>query len=260
MVRTTNTICTLIIGVTHSPSILFLILARGGSKGVPGKNLKRIAGLSLIGYKARAALKTRTCARLVISTDSVEIQEEARHHGVAVPFTRPAELASDQATSESAVAHALEWIEREEGKRYDAVMLLEPASPFATPAHFEEAVALYTARGADLVVGMRHAEPATVFIGEQPEDGSIAVIVEQMNRARGRRRQDQRPEWTMNGALYLFGWDAFRRSGKIYGAAEKCFGILMDHWHSIEIETPQDLAMAEFAAEKGFLDLSPWRD
>jgi CMP-N,N'-diacetyllegionaminic acid synthase len=247
------------VNATATPSILFLIVARGGSKGVPGKNLRRVAGLSLLGFKARAAWKCKACTRLMISTDSPEIQAEARTHGVEVPFTRPAALASDTATSESVVKHAMEWIEQNEGKRYDAIMLLEPSSPFAAPAHFDEAVTLYTARAADLVVGMRRMEPPTVFIGEEPPDGSIAPIVENMQRIAGRRRQDQRPEWTMNGALYLFGWDAFKATGKIYGAPEKCFGILMDHWHSIEIEGLDDLAMAEFAVEKGYLDLAPWK-
>ena len=114
------------------PSILFLILARGGSKGLPGKNLKRIADLSLIGFKARAALKCAGCSRLMISTDSAEIQAEARNHGVEVPFTRPAELASDTATSESAIEHALRWIEDTEKRRYDAVMLLEVSSAMPT--------------------------------------------------------------------------------------------------------------------------------
>ena len=63
----------------------------------------------------------------------------------------------------------------------------------------------------------------------------------------------------MNGALYLFRWDAFRATGKIYGAPEKCFGVLMDHWHSLEIEGASDLEMAEFAVEKGYLDLGPWK-
>lgn len=80
-----------------------------------------------------------------------------------------------------------------------------------------------------------------------------------MKRVQGRRRQDQRPEWTMNGALYLLSWNAFKASGSIYGAPEKCFGLLMDRWHSLEIETPEDLALAEFAADKGHIDLSPWQ-
>jgi N-acylneuraminate cytidylyltransferase/CMP-N,N'-diacetyllegionaminic acid synthase len=232
--------------------------SRNGFKGVPGKNLRRIAGLSLLGFKARAAQASATCARLMISTDSVEIQEEARRHGVEVPFTRPAELASDIATSASVVAHTIAWLEENERARYDAIMLLEPSSPFATPAHFDAAVDLFSARAADLVVGMRHAEPPTTFIGPRTPDASIAPIVHKMNQAAGLRRQDQAEEWTMNGSLYLFRWSAFKASGKIYGAPERCFGLLMDRWHSIEIEAPEDLAFAEFAVAQGYVDTTPW--
>ena len=77
--------------------ILFLITARGGSKGVPGKNLRELGGISLVGFKAISAKKSKYCSRLIISTDSPEIQENARRYGVEVPFTRPAELASDTA-------------------------------------------------------------------------------------------------------------------------------------------------------------------
>jgi len=241
-----------------SPSVLFLIAARGGSKGVPGKNLRRIGELSLLGYKARAALRCDDCKRLIVSTDSLDIQDEARRMGVEVPFTRPSELATDTASSESVVAHAIAWIEEHENRAYDAIMLLEPSSPFATADHLSAAIELFTARGADLVVGMRSSEPHSLFVGTQLDDGSIAPIVKNLAKASGVRRQDQKPEWTINGALYLFGWDAFKKSGKIYGSPEKCYGLLMDHWHSMEIETPDDLALAEFAVKKGLIDCSHW--
>jgi CMP-N-acetylneuraminic acid synthetase len=137
-------------------------------------------------------------------------------------------------------------------------MLLEPSSPFATPAHFDDAIALFSARDADLVVGMRAVEPHSTFVGPQNPDGTIAPIVAKMNRARGIRRQDQGEEWTMNGALYLFRWSAFKATGKIYGAPDKCFGLLMDRYHSMEIENAEDLALATFYAERGYIDLSPW--
>jgi CMP-N-acetylneuraminic acid synthetase len=244
--------------LASQPTILFLIVARGGSKGLPGKNLKQIAGLSLIGFKARSARGFDPNARLMISTDSADIQGEARRHGVEVPFTRPAELASDTATSASVVAHAMQWIEDNERRTYEAIMLLEPSSPFATPAHFRAAVELFETRNADLVVGMRAMEPHSTFVGPQLADGSIAPIVDKMNRASGQRRQDQGHEWTMNGALYLFRWSAFKASGKIYGAPDKCFGLLMDRYHSLEIEAAEDLALGNFYADKGYIDLSPW--
>ncbi len=239
-------------------NVLYLIVARGGSKGLPGKNLRKVAGLSLLGFKTQAARKAASCSRLIISTECPDIQEEARRQGVEVPFTRPAELATDTATSASVVAHAIAWIEREEKRSYDAIMLLEPSSPFASPTHFDAAVVKLQSHNADLVVGMRAAEPSTTFIAPRGPDDGIGAIVNKMNAAAGLRRQDQPAEWTMNGALYLIGWQAFKATGKIYGAPEKCFGLMMDRWSSIEIEDAVDLALAEFAVAQKYLDTSPW--
>jgi CMP-N,N'-diacetyllegionaminic acid synthase len=136
-----------------SIEILFLLVGRGGSKGLPGKNLREINGLSLIGYKAKSALTSRYCSRLIVSSDSRDIQAEAKRHGAEVLFSRPIELASDTASSNDVVLHAMDWIETHEGRRYDAVMLLEPSSPLARPDHYDQAIELFMARQASLVVG-----------------------------------------------------------------------------------------------------------
>jgi CMP-N,N'-diacetyllegionaminic acid synthase len=239
--------------------ILFLLVGRGGSKGLPGKNLREIGGLSLTGYKARAAVKSRYCSRLIVSSDSPEIQAEAKRHGAEVLFSRPAELASDTASSNDVVLHAMDWIETHEGRRYDAVMLLEPSSPFARPEHFDEAVELFIARNASLVAGMRETEVSSIFVGLLGSDGSIGSIVNKMLTTPALRRQDQPPEVTMNGALYLIGWDAMRKHRKIYADPAASYGILMDRLHSIEIETAADLAYASYVVEHGMLDASPWQ-
>lgn len=246
--------------MANSPEILFLLVGRGGSKGLPGKNLREIGGLSLIGYKAKAARQSRYCSRLIVSSDSAEIRAEAKRHGADVLFDRPAELATDTASSNDVVLHAMDWIEAHEGRRYDAIMLLEPSSPFALPEHFDEAVELFVSRKASLVVGMRETEVASVFVGTLGEDGSIGGIVEKMLKTTAQRRQDQRPEVTMNGALYLIGWEAMRKHRKIYADPSASYGVLMDRLHSIEIESAADLAYASYVVEHGMLDISPWRN
>src|SRR5690242_15625957 len=94
--------------------VLFLLVGRGGSKGLPGKNLCEIGGLSLIGYKAKAALQSRHCSRLIVSSDSAEIRDEAMRHGAEMLFERPAELATDTASSNDVILHAMDWIETHE--------------------------------------------------------------------------------------------------------------------------------------------------
>lgn len=226
---------------------LFLITARGGSKGVPGKNLMRIGGRSLIQWKADAAKPlVQEADRLIISTDSEDIAAEARRVGVQVPFMRSAELATDEASSASVINHALDSV----GNGFDRVMLLEPSAPFATSVHMWEAVQMYDQRAADLVVGMKSVAPASVFVGVRTPDNNINHIT---SRGIGNtRRQDTLPEWTMNGALYLFKTESFRKTGSIYGGALN-FGLMMSPWHSIEIDTPHDLNMAWYAFEKGFV-------
>lgn len=245
--------------MTASMEILFLLVGRGGSKGLPGKNLREIGGLSLIGYKAISARQSHYCSRLIVSSDSPEIQAEARRHGAEVLFSRPPELATDTASSNDVILHAMDWVESHEHRRYDAIMVLEPSSPFARPEHYDRAVDLFMARKASLVVGLREAEVASIFVGPLGEDGSIGAIVAKMQATQALRRQDQAPEVTMNGALYLIGWDAMRRHRKVYADSAASYGILMDRLHSIEIETAADLAYASYVIDHGMLDVSPWR-
>ena len=245
--------------MANSAEILFLLVGRGGSKGLPGKNLREIGGLSLIGYKARSARQSRYCSRLIVSSDSEEIRAEAKRHGAEVLFSRPAELATDTASSNDVILHAMDWIKAHEGRRYHAIMVLEPSSPFARSEHYDRAVDLFMARHAALVVGLRATEVASVFVGPLGKDGSISAIVDKMLTTPALRRQDQAPEVTMNGALYLIGWDAMRRNRKVYADPAASYGILMDRLHSIEIETAADLAYAAYVVERRMLDTSPWR-
>src|ERR1700692_3408847 len=245
--------------MANSAEILFLLVGRGGSKGLPGKNLREIGGLSLIGYKAISARQSRYCSRLIVSSDSPAIQAEASRHGAEVLFSRPAELATDTASSNDVILHAMYWIESHEHRRYDAVMVLEPSSPFARSDHYDQAVDLFTARKAALVVGLRETEVSSIFVGPLGKDGSIGAIVDKILTTPALRRQDQAPEVTMNGALYLIGWDAMRRNRKVYADPAASYGILMDRLHSIEIETAADLAHAAYGVEHGMLDTSFWR-
>jgi N-acylneuraminate cytidylyltransferase/CMP-N,N'-diacetyllegionaminic acid synthase len=231
-------------------SVLYLITARGGSKGVPGKNLRKIGGHSLIAWKAHAAKQVISDEdRLVISTDCPIIKMEARINQVEVPFTRPAELATDTASSADVIKHALASLDTQ----HDTVVLLEPSAPFTTPDHLVTALTMKQAKNAHLIVGMKHVEPHTTFVAEQPDDDFVTPIIVKMDRVgRNLRRQDLRQEWTMNGALYVFDTAMFKKTGSIYGGARN-YGLLMDRWHSIEIDSTFDLEMAEYAYDREYV-------
>jgi len=239
--------------------ILHLIVARGGSKGIPGKNLHEIGGISLVGFKAIAAKRSQYCSRLIISTDSMVIQENAKTYGVEVPFIRPIELATDRAKTEDVIVHAIEYIENNEGQTYDAIMLLEPSSPFLRATDIDKAVKMMIEKKANLIVGVREVNVASVFMGPLDQEGRITSIIDKMASLEGLSRQDVQQEFTMNGALYLIKWDYFKKHRHRYKDRLNSYGLIMPWEYSVEIDEPADLAYAEYLVEKGLIDLSYWR-
>jgi CMP-N,N'-diacetyllegionaminic acid synthase len=239
-------------------NILFLITARGQSKSVPRKNLRRLQGISLVGFKAISARRSKYCTRLILSSEDPEIQAEGKQYGAEVPFTRPAELATDEASSFDVIKHAMDWIEEHSDERYDAIMLLEPSSPFARWRDFDAAVELMLERNASAVIGVRAMEVNSVFVGELDERGRMTKIIDQMQQTYT-RRQDFAPEYTPNGALYLFKWDLFKKHHTIYADRDNTYGYVMENTYSIEIDEMIGLHWAEFLVEKGHIDMSYWR-
>lgn len=232
--------------------VLWLLVGRGGSKGVPGKNLARVGGRTLVEWKLGGAIAAGA-TEVVVSSDSPEIRGVAMHHGTAAglhmrEIVRPAELASDTATTAEVVRHALEH-ERGAGREYEAVMLLEAASPFTRAEQYRQALTMMAVKDADLVVGMRESAPHPAFVGDVRDDCSVNHIVLQFQRM-ARRRQDFTPQHTMSGSLYLFKTAPFLATGDIY-AGPRCFGLTVDRWSGHEIDTPDDLALAEWAWQTG---------
>ena len=125
---------------TDKPHVVAVIAARGGSKGLPGKNIRPLAGKPLIAYSVEAAKASPYVDRVIVTTDSPEIAEVARKFGAEVPFMRPAELAQDLTPTEPVLAHAVEWLEREEGYRVDIVVFLQPTDIFRKRTMIDETV------------------------------------------------------------------------------------------------------------------------
>jgi CMP-N-acetylneuraminic acid synthetase len=132
-------------------------------------------------------------------------------------------------------------------------VLFRSSAPFTSAATYRAALAMMVERDADLIVGMKRVEPSHVFVGEQRADASVMPIILQMQRAgEKRRRQDFPEDWTMSGGCYLFRVGMFVETGDIYGGI-RCYGVLQPRWEAIEIDTPEDLEMAEYAAERGYV-------
>ena len=225
--------------------VLGIIPARGGSKGIPGKNTVSLLGKPLIGYTIEAANAATSLTRTIVSTDCEEIASVAREQGGDVPFLRPAELSDDSAPTLPVLLHALSAL----GEDYDAVMILQPTSPIRRVEDIDAVVALMEADvNADSVisvvsVGDRH--PARM---KRIVDGCL-VDPEFAEEQEGQRRQDLEPLFLRNGAIYLTRTSVLTGQHSIKG--ERCLAYEMPEELSVNIDHPIDLVVAEALMKRG---------
>lgn len=181
--------------------IIGLIAARGGSKSVPKKNIKLLAGKPLIAWTIEVALQCKELSRTIVSTDDEEIARVARHWGAEVPFMRPVELAADDSSSISVVLHAIGWMKENEGVCPDYVMLLQPTSPFRTSEDIKQSVALAKKHQATAVVGVCEAERHPYLCKRILDNGTLGDFM--TTEMKYLRRQDLPLAYVVNGAIYL---------------------------------------------------------
>jgi CMP-N,N'-diacetyllegionaminic acid synthase len=225
-------------------SIVAIIPARGGSKGVPRKNLVSISGRPLIAYAIDAARNAASVDRVLISTDDSEIADVGRGLGAEVPFLRPPELADDMAPMLGVLRHALAWLESE-GVAVEALVLLQPTSLLRTSRHVEEAVALFRSTPASSVVSVvevpHQFNPISVM--KLSAEGALSPFLG--DQAVVTRRQDKPKAYARNGPAVLVCHPDTLRSGELYGS--NCRPYLMSEEDSLDIDTPQDLILVEQA-------------
>ena len=221
--------------------VLGLVPARAGSKGVPGKNLRPLAGRTLLDYTAAAARESGVLTRTVLSTDSEEIAEAGRRAGLEVPFLRPADLAQDDTPMLPVILHAVEALERE-GWAPDAIVLLQPTSPLRQPSHIRSALQQLVDSSADSVVSVvelpRHLSPDYVM---RIDDGVLRPFLPEGERVA--RRQDARRAYSREGTVYAFWRQTLQRFGNIYGA--DCRPLVIDSSESLSIDSQEDWDAAE---------------
>jgi CMP-N,N'-diacetyllegionaminic acid synthase len=221
--------------------VLGIVPARSGSKGVPGKNVRPLAGHTLLEYTARAARDSGVLDRVILSTDSPEIADAGRRAGLEVPFMRPAALAGDDTPMLPVVQQALESLARG-GWSPEMIVLLQPTSPLRRPDHIRDAVTTLRATKADSVVTVveipRHLSPDYVM---RIDEGRLQPFVP--DGARVTRRQDARPAYSRDGTVYAFWRATLERFGGIYG--DDCRPLLIDARESLSIDSPADWDAAE---------------
>lgn len=217
--------------------VLALILARGGSKGLPGKNIKPLAGKPLLAWTIEAARQSRYVDRLVLSSDDEAIQQIARDWGCEVPFTRPAELASDTSSAADAVLHAMENL-----PVHDFIVLLQPTSPLRQAEDIDRCLELCVERDAQACVSLSPAEKPPYWHCTLDETGHLSPLFPQVL-ANTTNRQALPPTYLPNGAVYVSRWPAFRARKTCYHDA--AVGYPMPRERSIDIDTQADFDLAE---------------
>ena len=229
--------------------ILGIITARGGSKGIPGKNLKPLAGRALLAYTVDAARDSGALDRVILSTEDAAIADAGRSLGCDVPFTRPAELSKDETPHLPVIQHAAQWMRDHAAYRPDAVMILQPTSPLRSAADIAGAARLLESSGADSVVSVSevspHAHPMRMLRVDERGNAVLFATGEPVRR-RINRRQDMPQAWVMNGAIYAC------RTGVLFDAEPSLYGdrvvaYPMPPERSVSIDDFEDWAAAERA-------------
>lgn len=218
---------------------LFIIPARGGSKGIPRKNIKELCGRPLIHYSIELARAFAPDSHIIVSTDDDEIRDVASRTGLPVPYMRPAELGGDRVGSREVILDAMDWADRQ-GIGYDCVVLLQPTSPMRVPADVSGALALYRP-DVDMVVSVTEAacNPYYDCFETQP-DGTLHV-----SKGDGAytRRQDAPKAWQYNGAVYVINPASIRRM--TLGEFPCRIPYEMPRSRSVDLDTPLDWTIVE---------------
>lgn len=222
-------------------TVLALITARGGSKGIPGKNIAPLGGKPLIAWSIEAARRSRHVSRVVVSTDDEEIARVSRAWGAEVPFMRPRELALDHSPHIPVILHAVEWMELHGQCRPEYVLLLQPTSPLRRSEDIDAAVELIRERGVDSVIGVGEAASHPYLAKRIREDGWMEDFTPKPEGYLS--RQSLPPAFAINGAIYLVRRDVLMERKALQ--TERSVVYVMPPERSLDIDTPWDLHLAE---------------
>ncbi len=220
---------------------LAIIPARGGSKGIPDKNIKPLGGKPLIAWTIEAALSARSVDRIIVSTDSPEITMIAKNYGAEVPFRRPEAIARDDTPGIKPILHATYWLNDHEGYQPDFVVCLQPTSPFRTADDIDQACDLARLKIADSVVSI-------TLLGHNPNwmqimDGQGKLKDFTSGGTSVGSRQEMEPVYELNGAIYLIRTEILLDKETFF--VKDTYGYVMPRERSLDIDTPWDFYLAE---------------
>lgn len=219
--------------------MIAIIPARGGSKGLPGKNIKFLNGKPLIAYTIEAALKAKHVHRVIISTDDLEIADTAKKYGAEVPFMRPEYLATDDALAIDVYKYTLSRLSETEGTIITDFMVLQPTSPLRTATDIDKAITIFKEKDADSVISFCQEHHPIKWHKYVTPEGKIESIFENTIS----NRQDEKPTYFPNGAVYIFKSNILENRNYF---TDKSYAYIMNRKHSVDIDTLEDFEYAEF--------------
>ena len=223
-------------------SCLGLILARGGSKGLPGKNIKPLCGKPLINWSIEQGLQCSFVTDLIVSTDCEDIASVAIKAGAEVPFLRPKALASDTSSSIDAIMHAIDYLDGF-GRTYDYVLLLEPTSPLREVKDLEESFRLIINKDLESLVSVSEATTHHPNFMFTINDNHCMVPYLNDQNCNGLRRQDLDPCYFLDGSIYLSSIESLKNNCGFYHSSTYAF--ILSKWKSLEIDDLDDFLMVE---------------
>ena len=221
-------------------SVLGVITARGGSKGLPGKNIRDLAGKPLIAWTIETALAASRLSRVVVSTDAPDIAAVARRYGAEVPFLRPAEFAQDHTPHSETLLHTIDWFREHGDVEFEYVMTLQPTSPFRSVEDIDSVVELALSKSANAVVSVCESRQHPLWAKRIRDDGVIEPYVSYDGDL---RRQLLPRAFANNGSVYLTRCDRLRETGKVVPPGTHAY--IMPGERSLDIDTPWDFYLAD---------------
>ena len=222
--------------------ILALIPARGGSKGIPKKNIVNLCGKPLIAYTILAAKEANCFDNIVVSTDSSEIATVSRNWGAEIPFMRPDEYAADTSTGEDVSRHAVNELKRQ-GREYDIIVYLQPTSPLRNARHIREALDMFIDRNLPSLASVTQVQEHPLFMRTISKDGLMTKLLDLQSNV---RRQDLQKYYILNGAIYI-NW--VFSINKCIGNDNK-YSYIMENKYSIDINNVNDLTIAALSIKE----------
>lgn len=224
--------------------MIAVIPARGGSKGLPGKNIKLINGKPLIQYTIEAALNSKTVSRVIVSTDDQAIANVAKNAGAEVPFIRPDYLASDTASAVDVYIHATEYLRDNSGEDISKFMILLPTAPLRSCNHIDEAYELFCSEKGDTLVSVKESETPPSWFMMVDDFGRIKNAGFGIKEALVSNRQINDKYYVPNGAIYILDYYMLKEKRTYYSTNTVAY--IMDRSVSIDIDTLDDFQYAEY--------------